>query len=305
VGINAAGNQTRNSFSDLNDDTRVDIAVYSAYLQNEMQLTEWLDVVVGLRYDSFDIDVFNVPGNERRSRKDDEISPRAGIIFKPQENMSIYGSYSESFLPRSGEQFANINGNNNQLDPNTFENLEAGLKWDFNRNLSLTAAIFEIKQRSPQVSDNDPSTLDVIESEIDGFELQLKGQVNDWWYVSAGYSNLDGEQVNRSGATGLRPRELPEQMFSLWNNFQVTDKLALGLGVTHQDESFVNNSNTAVLPSYSRIDMAAFYEVSDQLSLQLNVENLTDKLYFPNSHSTHEVTVGAPLNARVTANWRF
>ncbi len=305
VGINAAGDPTRVSFTDLNDDTRVDVDVMSAYIQDEIMLTDWLNMVVGLRYDSFDIEVFNVPANETRSRKDDEISPRAGLILKPQENISIYGSYSESFLPRSGEQFANINGNNNQLDPNTFENLEAGIKWDLNRGLSLTAAIFEIEQSSPQVADNDPSTLDVIDSEIDGFEIQLQGQVNEWWYVSAGYSNLDGEQVNRSGPTGLRPRELPEHMFSVWNNFQVTDRLALGLGVTHQDESFINNSNTAVLPNYSRVDLAAYYDVSNDLRLQLNVENLTDKQYFPNAHSTHQATVGAPLNARLTASWRF
>jgi len=306
VGVNAAGLPTSNSFTaDLNDDTRVNIDVFSAYIQDEIQITDRFDVVIGARFDSFDIEVFNAKANETRSRKDEEVSPRAGLIFKPQENVSLYASYSESFLPRSGEQFANINGNNNQLDPNTFTNLEAGLKWDFNQGLSLTAAIFEVEQSSPQVADNDPSTLDVIDSDIDGFEIQLKGQINDWWYISAGYSNLDGEQVNRAGATGLRPRELPENMFSAWNNFRVTEKFGLGFGIVYQDESFVNNSNSAVLPSYTRYDAAAYYNVSDKLSIQLNVENLTDKLYFPNSHSTHQVTVGAPLNARLAANWRF
>ncbi len=306
LGINASGNPTSNDFTvDLNDDTRVDIDVFSAFIQDEIQLTDRLDLILGARFDSFDIKVFNVPANETRSRKDEEVSPRLGLIFKPQEDISIYASYSESFLPRSGEQFANINGSNNQLDPNTFTNLEAGFKWDFSQGLSLTAAVFEIEQSSPQVADNDPSTLDVIDSEITGFEAQLKGQVNDNWFISAGYSYLDGEQVNRAGATGLRPRELPENTFSVWNNFKVTDKLGLGLGLTYQDESFINNSNTATLPSFTRVDAAAYYDVSDSLSLQLNIENLTDELYFPNAHSTHQATVGAPLNARLAAYWRF
>ncbi len=306
LGINAAGNPTSNDFGiDLNDDTRVDIDVFSIFIQDEIQLTDQLDLVLGARFDSFDIDVFNVEADERRSRKDEEVSPRFGLIYKPKENISIYGSYSESFLPRSGEQFANINGDNNQLDPNTFTNREIGLKWDLNQSLSLTAAVFEIEQSSPQVADDDPSTLDVIDSEIDGFEIQLKGQINDYWYISAGYTNLDGEQVNRDGATGLRPRELPENMFSVWNNFQVTDQFGLGIGLTYQDDSFINNSNSASLPSYTRIDAAAFYDVSEMLRIQLNVENLTDELYFPNAHSTHQATVGAPLNARITANWRF
>ena len=85
--------------------------------------------------------------------------------MKPQENLSIYASYSESFLPRSGEQFANINGANNALEPDEFVNLEAGVKWDFADRMSFTAAAFEIQQSSPQPNDNDPATLDVIDSE--------------------------------------------------------------------------------------------------------------------------------------------
>ena len=306
VGVNAAGVAVSNDFSvDLNDDTRVDIDVFSVYIQDQIELAEWVDLVVGARYDSFDIEVFNVPANDVRTRKDDRVSPRFGLILKPQENISVYASYSESFLPRSGEQFANINGNNNQLDPNTFTNLEAGLKWDVNDRLSLTAAVFEIEQSSPQVADNDPETLDVIDSDITGFEVQLTGHVTERWFISAGYSYLDGEQVNRSGPTGLRPRELPENMFSVWNNFQVTQKFGLGLGLTYQDESFVNNGNTAVLPSYTRIDAAAYYDVNEDVRIQVNIENLTDELYFPNSHSTHQVTVAPPLNARFAINARF
>ncbi len=306
AGINVAGGSTVNSFSaDLNDDTQVAIEVLSAYIQDEIRISDNLDLVIGARLDSFDITVLNVPANDLRSRKDEEISPRLGLVFKPQEQISLYGSYSGSFLPRSGEQFANINGNNNRLDPNTFANLEAGVKWDLSPGLSLTAAVFEIEQSSPQVADDDPSTLDIIDSTIDGFELQFSGLLTDRWFISSGYSHLDGEQVNRSGPTGLRPRELPENMLSLWNSFQINDRLGLGLGLSYQDESFINNGNSAILPSHTRFDAAVFYDVSNSLRVQLNVENLSDELYFPNSHSTHQATVGAPLNARLTISSRF
>lgn len=309
VGTVADGRATTNDFTvDLNDDTRVDIDVFSAYIQDQIELTDWLDVIVGVRFDSFDISVNNVVNPAvpvLRTRKDEEFSPRAGLIIKPQENISIYASYSESFLPRSGEQFANINGSNNALDPNTFKNLEAGLKWDFQQGLSLTAAIFEIEQSSPQVDDTDPAAFVVVDSKVQGFELQLQGQVTEGWYVSAGYTYLDGEQVNQTGPTGLSPRELPENTFSIWNNIQVTDKFGVGFGLTHQDESFINNGNSATLPAYTRVDAAAYYDVSENLRLQVNIENLTDTLYFPNSHSTHQVSVGAPLNARFTVSGRF
>jgi catecholate siderophore receptor len=165
--------------------------------------------------------------------------------------------------------------------------------------------LFENEQSSPQVADNDPSTLDVVDSEISGFEVQLNGRITDAWSAVASYTSLDGEQVKRSGPTNLSPRELPENMFSVWNNYQVTSGFGLGLGVTYQDESFIDNGNKAVLPSYTRIDASAYYDVSETLRVQVNVENLSDELYFPNAHSTHQATVGAPLNAMLTVTGKF
>lgn len=310
VGVAANGNPTTVDLTtDLNDDTQADVEVFSAYIQDEIEISEKLDLVIGVRYDSFEIDVFNVasPGSSGES-DDAEWSPRFGIVYKPIENISFYGSYSESFLPRSGEQFANINSDN-ALDANTYSNLEAGVKWDIVPGLSFTAAAFEIEEESPQTADDDPETLNIIESEIQGFEVQLQGQLREWWYVQAGYSYLEGNQVNDDGSEGLRRRELPENMFSLWNAFQVTPDFGLGIGVTYQDESFITNGLVngvrPVLPSYTRVDAAAFYDLSDTLRLQVNIENLTDTLYFPNAHSTHQATVGAPLNARFTVSGRF
>lgn len=305
--INAAGVLATNSFAtDLNDDTRVDIDAFSFYAQDEIALHRMFDLVLGVRFDSFDIDVFNVVNGESRSRRDQEISPRLGAIFKPVEYVSIYASYSESFLPRSGEQFSDINGNNNALDPDTFSNGELGVKWDIRDDLSLTFAAFQIEQSSPQVSDLDPATLDVIDTKTQGIELQLQGRITDIWGVSAGYSYLDGEQLTATGAdTGLDPQEQPEHTFSLWNHVQLTEKFAVGLGMIYQDESFINNANTATLPSYVRFDAAAYYQFSDNFSMQLNVRNLLDKDYFPSSHSTNDVTVGAPLNATLSAKLNF
>lgn len=307
AGVNAEGVAVTASFSDLNDDTRVDLDVMSFYVQDEIKLTEQFHVVLGARFDRFDINVFNADPDvlETRERTDSEVSPRAGIIYKPSSDISLYASYSESFLPRSGEQYTDINGDDDQLDPDTFTNQEIGIKWDFADGLSFTAAIFENEQSSPQVADEDPSTLDVVDSEISGFELQLSGHITDDWSIHANYSNMSGEIVDRNGPTGRDPRELPDNTFSIWSSYQVNDVFGFGVGATYQDESFVNTSNSAVLPSYTRIDASAHYDVSDDLRLQLNIENLTDELYFPNSHSTHQVTVAAPLNAMLSVIGSF
>ena len=304
-GINAAGNQVTTAFTALNDDTRVNLDVASFFVQDEIELSEHLDLVLGARFDRFDIEVFNAKAVETRSRTDEQVSPRAGLIYKPQENISVYASYSESFLPRSGEQYTDINGSDNQLDPDTYSNQEIGIKWDFAQGLSFTAALFENEQSSPQVADDNPETLDVINSDISGYELQLTGYLNDDWRITANYSHLEGEIVDRSGPTGLTPRELPENTFSVWSTYQVNDVFGVGLGATYQDESFINNGNSAVLPSYTRWDASAYYDISDDLRVQLNIENLTDELYFPNAHATHQATVAAPLNAMLTVVGRF
>ena len=305
VGTLADGRTTRVGFTSLNDDTEADLTVVSAYVQDEIKLADWLRVVLGARFDSFEITVRDNRNGAVSTRTDDKVSPRLGVILKPRDNLSIYGSYSETFLPRSGDQFADINPPNDALDPDTFANLEAGMKWDVRPGLALTAAVFQIEQSSPQVSDTNPDTLDVVDSRIRGFEAALQGQVTDWWFLTTGYSYLDGEQQSRTGPTGRRVRELPEHKFAIWNNFQATEQLGFGLGLTAQDESFADLGNTATLPAYARVDMAVFYTVSDNVRLQVNVENVLDELYFPTAHSADELTVGAPLNARFTITSRF
>jgi len=316
-GINGFGDGFGADFNtpgtDLNDRTFVNVETLSFYLQDDIAITENFHVILGARFDRFDIVVNNVdPGAGSnagiRSREDNEVSPRAGIIYKPRENVSAYFSYSESFLPRSGEQFANINGDNDDFEPDVFENLEFGVKWDITPGLSLTAAYFENDQTSAARSDVDDGTFDVRGLEIEGFELQLKGKITEQIQIIAGYSNLDG--VTDDGAE--LPRELPENTFSAWVNYDVNERLGFGVGVTYQDESFTSDfdigddqSIEPTLPSYTRIDAAAYYNISDTVRLQLNVENLTDELYYPSSHTDFNVTVGQSLNARLSLSAQF
>jgi len=97
----------------------------------------------------------------------------------------------------------------------------------------------------------------------------------------------------------------PSTRFSVWNSYQLTERLGLGLGFIYQGETYINNGNQTTLPSYVRLDAAAYYDLTAKLRLQLNVENLTDQLYFPSAHSTHQATVGAPINARIALIARF
>jgi catecholate siderophore receptor len=302
-GVNASSNITSNDFTaDIADDTRVTVDTYSFFVQDQVAVGDYLDLVLGARFDSFDIKVNDADAGTSDSRRDQEVSPRLGLIGKPSENLSVYGSYSETFMPRTGEQFAEIEA---QLDPDTFSNLEVGVNWDIANDFSLRAALFEMEGSSPQPADPDPAKLDVIDTETTGFEAELTGFLTDRWFVSAGYTYLDSAQVSDTGVEGLRPRELPEHMFSIWNQYAVNDRLGVGLGLVYQDQSFADNGNSAIMPSYTRVDAAVFYKLSDSYRLQLNVENLFDTDYYPHSHSTHQISVGAPVNAALTIRGEF
>ncbi len=307
VGVNADGLATSNNFNiDLNDKTTSNVEVTSFYVQDEISINQYVDIVLGARFDSFDQSStnLNTATPVEISRKDENIAPRLGLVYKPQENMSVYASYSETFLPRSGEQFASTGS----LDPDIYENAEIGFKWDFAPTLSFTAAIFQSEQISA-ARDDTGEDFEVRGLEVSGLELQVQGDLNDKLSILAGYSYLDGETDQGREI----PRELPEHMLSAWAKYAITDKFGLGLGAIYQAESYISDFDIGVssdathptLPAYTRFDAAAFYNVSDDLRLQLNIENLSDETYFPSAHSTHQASVGSPLNARFTISTRF
>ena len=301
ISTNSAGIATVLDFtSDLNRRTASEIEVTSVYFQDQIELSDKLLVLLGGRLDQFDITVDDVKAGTSQSREDDEFSPRAGVIFKPQENVSLYYSYSESFLPRSGEQYKKLTASAAALDPDVYESSEIGVNWDITPDLSLRASYFDSEQ-TIATRDESGEGAEIVGLQVDGIELEIKGQVSEQLYVSFGYSDMDGET-----SSGGEPREIPENTMSLWTTYQVNDKFGYGLGVTRQGESNISNNKPGlVLPDYTRVDFAAFYDVSDDLTIRLNVENITDEVYFPHSHSTHQASVGEEVNARLSITRRF
>ena len=301
-GVNAAGVRTYNDFTaDLKSSTESDIEVTSIYIQDQIDVTDKFKILLGGRFDNFDITVRDVKKGTSESREDEEFSPRAGLIFKPQENVSLYVSYAESFLPRSGEQFKKLDANAARLDPDVYESTEIGVKWDIRPGLSFTASYFDSEQTIATRDSDTGENSEIVGLQVDGIELELKGQVTEKLSLAIGYSDLDGET-----AKGGEPREIPEYTASLWATYEVNDRFGIGFGVTAQGESNIKNDKPGlILPDYTRVDFVAYYDLADDLSIQLNVENVTDELYFPHSHSTHQASVGEPLNARISLRKTF
>ena len=291
--------------TDLKSSSESDIIVTSFYLQGDIDFSDNWKMIIGGRLDNFDITVTDVKKSQDQSRKDDMFSPRFGVIYKPVENMSLYVSYSESFLPRSGEQYKKLDVSGAALDPDVFKNTEIGYKYDISDALIFSAAIFNSASTRAE-KDNETGELNEIRGlEVEGVEIELSGHIDDQNNLTFGYTSLDG--VTSKGTK--QPRELPNQMLSLWYSYQANETFGFGLGVTHQAESFIkdtsNGSTGLALPDFTRVDFALYVNASDNDVVRVQIENLTDELYFPHSHSTHQASVGESLSSRVSYSRRF
>ena len=300
--VNADGIATSVDFTtSLKSKTSSDIKVTSLYIQDQIDLTDNIKLMIGGRHDSFDITVTDIKNMTSESRKDKEFSPRAGLVFKPSEEMSLYWSFSQSFLPRSGEQYKALSATSARLDPDVFESNEVGLKYDISPRLNLTLSYFNSEQTRAERDNDTGENSEVRGLTVDGLEVQLKGQLTDRLDVMVGYSSMDGET-----SSGGEPREIPDHTFSLYAKYQVNDKYGWAFGMTRQGESKIKDNNPGlVLPEYTRLDLGAYYKLSNGLELQVNIENLNDELYFPHSHSIHQASVGEPFNARVSVRKQF
>ena len=275
----------------------------SAYLQDQIAVTPWLDLIGGLRFDRFDLVAQNAFTGERFARIDNLWSPRAGIVVKPTAGASLYLSYTRSYLPQSGDQFAGLDASLATLEPETFENIEVGAKWEVRPGLMLTAALYRLDRTNTRAAGPVAGTTVLTGAQrSEGVELSLTGRVTDWWQAALGYGYTDARiTATTTAAPAGRPvAQVPEHQLSLWNRFDVTRRLGIGVGLYHQSRQFASISNAVVLPAYTRLDAAVFYKLTDRIEAQLNVENIGDTRYFPVAHNDNNISTGAPLNARAT-----
>ncbi|MDP3675083.1 MAG: TonB-dependent siderophore receptor [Novosphingobium sp.] len=296
------------SLTNFVTDRRAKLDVRSAYIQDQVSIGEHLQLVAGIRYDDFRLASLNRVDGFAARRSDGKWSPRVGAIVKPQQNISIYGSYARSFLPQSGDQFAVLDATTATLAPERFENIEAGIKWDLRPHLAFTAALFQLDRDNTRA--NDPvSGLAVLtgSTRTKGVEAQLAGQITPQWQASLGFVAQEGEirSTTTAAPAGRKLAQLPKFQASAWTRYDVTPEIGFGLGVVHQARQFATISNAVVLPAFTRVDAAAFWDVTPRIAFQLNVENLFDTDYYPSAHTDNNIAPGEPISARVGVRVKF
>jgi catecholate siderophore receptor len=294
------------SATDSDNHGRATIA--AVYVQDQIRLSQQWLAVLGLRYDSFDMDFTNNRTGENIQTEDDLLSPRGGLIYKPVEDLSLYASYSMTYVPRAGAQLASLLVTTAAFDPEEFENVEVGAKWDVNPALTLSAAVFQLDRKNVIIPDpsnpTDPAASLLVDGQrTEGVELGVSGQLTDSWSIQGGYAWQDGHLTENLGGTELA--QLPEHVVSLWNRYDLTPAWGVGLGIIHQTEMYASADNLVALPEFTRVDAGVFYAPSERLRMQLNVENLFDEDYYPNAHNNNNITPGSPLAVRVGVTASF
>ena len=193
----------RQSATDADNHVRTNLA--ATYVQDQIELSRYVHVTAGVRFDYFDLEYHNNRNAENLRRIDHLVSPRAGIVFKPITPLSVYGSYSVSYLPSSGDQFSSLTTITQQVKPEKFTNYEFGTKWDVGRYLSLTTAVFRLDRTNTRATDpNDPTRIIQTGSQrTNGFEVGVNGSITQAWKIAGGYAYQDAFITSATTAARL------------------------------------------------------------------------------------------------------
>ena len=304
----------------------------SAYVFDTIELSErWL-LNLGLRWDDYETEIVTPVAGSAATvlpYSDSFLNYQAGLVFKPASNGSLYVSWGTSSTPPgmdSGEGNDSLTAAIANLKAQETTNIELGTKWDLLGNrLNLTAAVFHTEMDNARVVVDNGTTQNAGKKVIDGIELGVTGQLSRNWNISAGYTWMDSELSENGFVCSIASRtgcpapgvwipspnngnvfqNTPEHSATLWTTYRFPFGLAVGGGASYVGKQYGDIANAKWIPGYTRWDAMASYTLADNISLQLNVQNLTDKLYFTKAYSSHYAGIAPGRSATLALNVGF
>lgn len=241
-------------------------------------------------------------GDSEEQQQQEAFSPRVGIVYKPIEPLSVYASFSQSFVPNTARAF-----DNSILEAERGTQFEAGIKGEFlDGRLSATLAAFNITKSNIAVPVDDPdSGLDysvpIGEQRSQGIELDVIGQILPGWNIIASYTYTDAEVTEDDGSPieGNRLYGVPENAASLWTTYEIQQGnwqgLGFGLGLFFVGERQGDLENTFQVDSYLRTDGAIFYQRNNWRAA-INIQNLFDVNYIESTGNNRgRINPGEPF----------
>lgn len=280
------------------------------YASTRFSVTDDLKVIAGGRLASWERQRTNY-GVYSSYGDDDVFIPYLGVLYDLNEQHRVYASYTEIMTPQNARD---INGG--YLDPLTGINTEVGLKSTFyDGRLQTSVAVFRIEQDNLAQatgnvipgSNNEQAYRAAQGTESKGFEVEVIGQLLTNWDISAGYSQFSADDEDGNKVNTLSPRK----QFKLFTTYQFVDSLpglTIGGGVNWQSEMYAEGGASRISQeSYVIASMMARYELTENMALQLNVDNLFDEKFYDYMIAGwyNEYRYGAPRNATLRFSYNF
>ena len=290
-----------------------------AYLFDTLHFGERWQASGGARWDSVDVDysqtTLTTGEVTRLESSNGMLSWRAGLVFKPKPEGSVYVGYGTSFNPSvdaaaTGAALSNAPtaANNPSLDSEETRNVEIGTKWDaLESRLSLTAALFRTTKLNARTRNaaSDPFVL-TGEQQVQGVELGVSGTIAPGWTAYAAYAFMDSEIAASANAAeeGQSLTLTPERTFNVWSTFLLPWEMTVGGGAQYMDAVFRNTTNTTSVPSYWLVNGLVSQRVTRNLTLRVNAQNLGDEEYVDRVGGGHYIP-GPRRQVTVNADFGF
>ncbi|QOZ24363.1 TonB-dependent siderophore receptor [Bradyrhizobium sp. CCBAU 51753] len=294
---------------------------WSLFFQDTLHITERFALVGGVRYMDYD----QIAGKGRpfvtnTNVSADKVLPLGGIILKLTDEVSLYASYTQSAKPNSTiAPLANGGGVvlDSNIAPEEGTQYETGLKFDFNKRLSGTVAVYDIEKRNVLVGQLDAATgLNVYTTagkvRSHGAEFDITGRLSDNWSVIGSYGYTDARVTEDPTLAGKKLQNVALNTASLYLVYDfgtaLPGRLRLGGGARYVGDRPGDATNSFVLPSYTVADVFATYETKiDTLPViyQFNVKNLFDTVYYPSANSILTVALGDARRFSLSATVKF
>lgn len=286
---------------------------FGVYLQDQISMgTHWM-ALLGIRRDRFSVSAHYLkPGvtPNYTHNVDSEWSPRAGLIFKPVENDSIYASVTQTYTPNAFNlAVSQKKPDTANLAPEKDTNYEIGNKLDLlGGRLSFTAALFQLNLRNVLADAADGSGDKVMTGaeRNRGYALSLEGALTDKLSIYANYSHLNAviTEDTEDAKAGNREGLVPNKQFSIWTRYAFNTNWGIGAGLRGESDKHTSYTNDVLLPGYTQADAMAYYQ-ADRYRVQLNVNNVTDKKYYSTANGDNEIMPAAPRNVMLRLSMNF
>ncbi|MCR4542489.1 TonB-dependent siderophore receptor [Pseudomonas sp. 18.1.10] len=282
------------------------LKTYSAFVQDQVALTERLKVLAGARFERFEHEYESyVTGVKPWSASDNAVTPRVGVTYDLTDTVAVYADAARSFKPNTG---ASLQGGG--FDPEKGKSYEMGIKWEgFDRQLSVDAAIYQIDKKNVLTTDPaDPTGISKVaagEVRSRGFDVNVAGNLTPEWRVIGGYAYVDAEVTkDNTIRVGSHLANIPRNSFSLLNVYEFQDGtlkgLGLGAGTKYVDERVGQTSNTAfTMDAYTVVDLLGYYKVNEKVRLNLDVKNLFNRDFEEGAFGNFYAYPGAPRTVQV------